>query len=302
MLLFRAGGPDPRRCRSGWSRGWRTFRATRSRCRPAQPVTQYRGRLMPLVPMSGALDTERPRQPVLVFTTSTALGATAAWGWWSTRSSTSSRTGCTSSWPATGPGLLGTAVIAGHATDVIDTGYWLTQASTTGSAPAAAAGVPRRARVLMVEDSDFFRQLLVPALAAAGYEVTAAEAAAEALRLRDAGVMFDAIVSDIEMPDMDGLDFVRTRARGRRLGGAAGDRAERRDAEPHEVEAGRDAGFTDYVGNSSATRCWRACGNAWREPVPRREPRGRTMTHRRCSSGRPRRRGAANERDGCSSR
>ena len=26
------------------------------------------------------------------------------------------------------PGLLGTAVIAGHATDVIDTGYWLTQA------------------------------------------------------------------------------------------------------------------------------------------------------------------------------
>ena len=68
------------------------------------------------------------------------------------------------------PGLLGTAVIAGKATDVIDTGYWLTQAWQDwfrgGRAAAHAQG---RARVLVVEDSDFFRQLLVPTLAAAGY-------------------------------------------------------------------------------------------------------------------------------------
>jgi len=97
-----------------------------------------------------------------------------------------------------------------------------------------------------VEDSDFFRQLITPILGAAGYRVTAAASAAEALRLREAGTMFDAIVSDITMPDMDGLDF----ARAVRAGGtwarlpmiALSSRAD-----PADVEAGRDAGFTDYV-------------------------------------------------------
>ena len=39
---------------------------------------------------------------------------------------------------ATRPGLLGTAVIAGQATDVIDTEYWLARASRFLTAPAAA--------------------------------------------------------------------------------------------------------------------------------------------------------------------
>ena len=58
------------------------------------------------------------------------------------------------------PGLLGTAVIAGHATDVIDTGYWLTQAWQDWFHGAAQSADRNTARhVLVVEDSDFFRQL-----------------------------------------------------------------------------------------------------------------------------------------------
>ena len=102
-------------------------------------------------------------------------------------------------------------------------------------------------RVLVVEDSEFFRNLLVPALAAEGYEVTACEAATRALHLRETGAMFDAVVSDIEMPEMDGLEFVRTL----REGGAWAElpvialSARMQDAE---IAAGRRAGFTDYVG------------------------------------------------------
>jgi two-component system, chemotaxis family, sensor kinase CheA len=145
------------------------------------------------------------------------------------------------------PGLLGTAVIGGHATDVIDTGHWLTLAWQDwfhGAAQASQRDKTRR--VLVVEDSDFFRQLLTPILGAAGYRVTAAPSAAEALRLREGGAMFDVIVSDIVMPDMDGLDFARTV----RAGGPWATLpmiALSTSAEPRDIEAGRDAGFTDYV-------------------------------------------------------
>ena len=72
-----------------------------------------------------------------------------------------------------------------------------------------------------------------------------ADAGASVVML-EAGAMFDVIVSDIEIPDMDGLDFARAvRASGSwatlpmiALSG---------HADPGDVEAGRDAGFTDYV-------------------------------------------------------
>ena len=66
---------------------------------------------------------------------------------------------------------------------------------------------------------------MVPTLGAAGFRVTAVASAAEALRLRDAGTMFDAIVSDIEMPEMDGIAVRPRRPRRRTLGQAAADRA-----------------------------------------------------------------------------
>ena len=145
---------------------------------------------------------------------------------------------------------MGTAVIRGEATDIIDTGYWLTQAARDWFDGATPAGQdPRQRQILVVDDNAFFRQLLVPTLGAAGFQVTAAAGGEEALRLREAGRSFDAIVSDIDMPDMDGLAF----ARAVRVGGAWSKvpmialtaRAETRDA-----DAGRAAGFSDYVTKS----------------------------------------------------
>jgi two-component system chemotaxis sensor kinase CheA len=143
------------------------------------------------------------------------------------------------------PGLLGTAVIAGHATDVIDTGSWLGKAHQDRF-PGPAAGATCRSRILIVEDSGFFRHMLAPTLSAAGYSVTAVAEATHALRLRDEGAMFDAIVSDIEMPGMDGLAFVRAVRKGGpwrqlpviALSGRSG---------ATDADAARDAGFTDFV-------------------------------------------------------
>ncbi len=140
------------------------------------------------------------------------------------------------------PGLLGTAIIGARATDIVDTGYWLTRVSQNWFQTAANSR-KARPRLLVVEDSDFFRHLLVPSLSAAGYDVTTASTAEGALAMREAGRRFDAIVSDIEMPGMDGHSF----ARKVREGGSWAELPMLALTGQDDVQAGRDAGFTDYI-------------------------------------------------------
>ena len=242
MLLFRAGSSQNMAVPLGLVARLEHIAREKIELSSGSPVTQYRGKLMPLIALSGAIDDSKSNQPVLVFSDrDRSMGLMVD----EIVDVVEDRLDIQLS--GARPGLLGTAVIAGQATDIIDTGYWLTQAwqDWFRGMPRASAGHGPR-RVLVVEDSDFFRQLLVPTLGAAGYRVTAASSAANALKLREAGVMFDAIVSDIEMPDMDGLAF----ARAVRASGAWTSLpmiALTGHAEPSDVEAGRDAGFTDYV-------------------------------------------------------
>ena len=67
---------------------------------------------------------------------------------------------------------------------------------------------PERVRLLLIDDSPFFRNLLTPVLTMAGYDVTTLPGAAEAIGLCEEGVLFDAVVCDIEMPGMNGFDLV----------------------------------------------------------------------------------------------
>ena len=60
-------------------------------------------------------------------------------------------------------------------------------------------------RALLVDDSPFFRNLVAPLLASANWNVTTASDGVEALKLREDGQQFDVIISDIEMPNLDGL-------------------------------------------------------------------------------------------------
>ncbi len=208
-------------------------------------MTQYRGQLMPLLQMEPAEMASARAQPVLVFTDrGRSMGLMVA----EIIDVVEAR--LTIELAASFPGMLGSAVIAGRATDVLDASYWMTQAwqdwfRDTVRGPAHAA----RPRLLVVEDSAFFRQLVVPALSAAGYHVVAVDSAAKALALQAGepeAAMFDAIVSDIEMPDMDGLAFARLVRNGGPWASlpliALSGRATADD-----VARGRAAGFTDYV-------------------------------------------------------
>lgn len=204
ILMFRAGGKQPFAVPLGLVARLEQIPTERIERSSGELVTQYRGRLMPLMPVSGRIVDERDSHPVLVFADGDhSMGLVVD----EIVDVVEDRLHVELS--STRPGLLGSAVVAGQATDVIDIAYWLSQARRDWFAGRTGAGASRPS-LLLVDDSDFLRQLLIPWLSAAGYDVTAASSAVAALQLRDEGVRFDAIVSDIEMPEADGLAFART--------------------------------------------------------------------------------------------
>ncbi len=63
-------------------------------------------------------------------------------------------------------------------------------------------------KVLVVEDDERIRSLFEDALASLGYQVTTASTGAEAIELIQ-GRLFDTVLCDIRMPEMDGLEILR---------------------------------------------------------------------------------------------
>jgi two-component system, chemotaxis family, sensor kinase CheA len=113
------------------------------------------------------------------------------------------------------PGVLGSAIIAGKATEILDVGHYLPLAFEDWLHRADASASATR-RILFVDDSVFFRNMLTPVLNAAGYEVKAASSGVEALAILERDIDFDFVISDIEMPGMTGFEFAeKVRAAGR---------------------------------------------------------------------------------------
>ena len=208
------------------------------------PVVQYRGQLMPLVPAApGQAMKESGRQPVLVLT---AEGRSM--GLMVDEIVDIVEEELAIELSADQPGVIGTAVVNEKATDILDAGHYLalTLSGWFGRGRAGPHGETAVRRVLLVDDSPFFRNLLTPLLSTAGYAVTSVESGDEALELCDAGHEFDVILSDIEMPGMSGFEVARAVRAGERwqnvpLVGLSA------HATPTDLDHGRQVGFTDYV-------------------------------------------------------
>lgn len=243
LLLFRAGDQTPKAVPLGLVARLEDIPVERIEMSGGTPVVQYRGQLMPMVPIAGHWEAPASgRQAVLVFTEGQrSMGLMVDEILDVVEEPLLIHPG------SDRLGYLGSAVIAERVTDVIDTVYWLSHAGGDwfrGDRKSSTSN--QKQRLLLIDDSTFFRHLVVPALSAAGFDVTAVESPAEALRLRDAGVEFEALISDIEMPEMDGLSFARNvRASGAWIRLPMVALSSR--AEPEDVARGREAGFTDYV-------------------------------------------------------
>jgi two-component system chemotaxis sensor kinase CheA len=144
------------------------------------------------------------------------------------------------------PGVLGSAIVRGHATEIVDVGHFLPLAFADWFRRKEQAARQRPPAVLLIDDSPFFINMLTPVLQAAGYAVTAAASAQEGLAILGEGGPFDVAITDIEMPDMDGFEFAQAVRSDPRTAGlpiialssvvSAG-----------AIERGRHVGFYDYV-------------------------------------------------------
>jgi two-component system, chemotaxis family, sensor kinase CheA len=165
-------------------------------------VVQYRGNLLPLLPIEGDYrGTEVDPQPVVVFSEGAhSMGLMVS----SIQDILEER--LVIRMQSRRAGVLGTAIIDARATDLIDTHYYVMQAN-----PEWFTKKPdlKPKRVLVVDDSIFFRQLVTTALENEGYRVRAVDGAKQALRCLDGGDAFDCVVSDIEMPEMSGWEFAK---------------------------------------------------------------------------------------------
>jgi two-component system chemotaxis sensor kinase CheA len=244
LLLFRAGGSAPKAVPLSLVARLEDIDLATVEEANGMAMVQYRGRLMPLVPMEPGLRLAKEgRQPVLVFADgerTMGLVVDEIVDIVEDKLNVELR--------SESAGVMGSAIISGKATEVIDAGYYLTLAFKDwfGSGMREQLEDMQRSRVLLVDDSPFFRNLLTPLLSVAGYDVTTVESAAEALGLCEAGEDFDVIVSDIEMPGMSGLEFAE-RVRGGDRWAATPMVALSGHTSQRDLERGRDAGFSDYV-------------------------------------------------------
>ena len=106
---------------------------------------------------------------------------------------------------STSRGIIGSARIRETVVEIIDISYYIQLARPD----AMVRGVVNRFSVLLVDDRLFFRDMLAPLLTAAGYRVTTASSARDALFLLSKGAVFSAIVTDTDMPEMDGYSLAQ---------------------------------------------------------------------------------------------
>ena len=246
LLIFKAGFGGPKAVPLALITRLEEISPDKIEWSGARTVTQYRDHLMPLVDISGnpVKDITAPL-PVLVFSDSNHnMGLVVDQIIDITYSKvdldiTSSK-----------DNLVGTAVINNQSTDFLDVSYFVNHVFGGWFAEQhqeAFEDEQKSKHVLLVDDSSFFRNLLTPLLASSEYTVRTASCPQQALALRDQGQMFDIIISDIEMPGMDGFAF----AAACRQAGPWTDTpiiALTSHMTPKDIQRGQQVGFTDYVG------------------------------------------------------
>lgn len=242
LLVFRAGSPHAKAVPLSLVTRLEEIDAKTIELSNGRHMIQYRGQLMPLIRMNEDVRVkgEGP-QPLLVFSDgshSMALVVDEIVDIVEDRLDIQVASDT--------PGVLGSAIVKGQATEIIDVGHFLPLAFEDWFRRKDRPARVERRSVLLVDDSPFFRNMLTPVLQAAGFKVAVASSAPAALEMINAGETFDVIVTDIEMPELNGYEFAeKLRADPRTAAIPVIGISSTVSAEA--AEHGRRAGFHDFV-------------------------------------------------------
>jgi two-component system, chemotaxis family, sensor kinase CheA len=242
MLVFRAGSPQPRAVPLSLVTRLEEIDVRKIETSNGRSLVQYRGQLMPLIPLNGDVRIKSAgKQPILVFS-----GEGRSMGLVVDEIVDIVEERLDIELLSEQPGVLGSALIKGQATEVIDISHFLPLAFADWQLWRERRLAHANHRVLLVDDSLFFRNMLSPLLKAAGYAVTSLASAKDALTLLQDGGRFDVVITDIDMPGMDGFEFTSAVRRDPRtaslpvIGLSSLVNAEA-------IERGRRVGLHDYV-------------------------------------------------------
>src|ERR1700744_2624335 len=241
LLVFRAGSSQPKAVPLGLVTRLEEIAAEKIELSNGRSMVQYREQLMPLVQMTGGDVRPSGSQPILVFADDgRSMGLVVD----EIIDIVEERLNIEVA--GSSDGILGSAVIKGQATEVIDVAHFLPMAFSDWFARKEMKPSATAQSILLVDDSAFFRNMLAPVLKAAGYRVRVAPSAQEGLVALRSGQNFDVVLTDIEMPDMNGFEFAETIRADQHLN-TMPIIALSSMVPPAAIERGRLAGFHDYV-------------------------------------------------------
>jgi len=242
LLVFRAGSQQPKAVPLSLVTRLEEIDCRKIEISDGRHLVQYRDQLMPLLRIDAETSLKKEgAQPILVFSDQgRSMGLVAD----EIIDIVEERLDIEVS--SDRPGVLGYAVIKGATTEIIDVGHFLPQAFEDWFRRRDPSAARQARSVLLVDDSAFFRELLAPLIKAAGYRVVAAASAADALAALKSDARFDLIVTDIEMPDMDGFALAEA-VRDMPAAAAVPIIALATMVSAETVERGRAAGFHDFV-------------------------------------------------------
>ena len=242
LLVFRAGSTRPMAVPLSLVTRLEEIDARKIEVSNGRHMVQYRGHLMPLVSMNENVQVKgEGSQPLLVFSDGSRSMALVV-----DEIVDIVEDHLDIQVTGTNPGVLGSAIIKGHATEIVDVGHFLPLAFEDWFRRKEQPAAARPRAVLLIDDLPFFRNMLTPVLQAAGFAVSAVGSGREALALIEEGRRFEVAVTDIEMPEMDGFEFAEAlRADPRAAGLPVIGLSSVVSAEA--IERGRHAGFHDFV-------------------------------------------------------
>src|SRR5580698_2503208 len=175
LLVFRAGSPQPKAVPLSLVTRLEEIDCRRIEISDGRHLVQYRDQLMPLIRVNTETGLKKEgTQPILVFSDhGRSMGLVVDEIVDIVEQQLDIEVASDQ------PGVLGYAVVKGTATEIVDIGHFLPQAYADWFRRRDHWSAAHTRRVLLVDDSVFFRDMLAPLIKSAGYQVVAVASAAQ---------------------------------------------------------------------------------------------------------------------------